>query len=102
MLEFFNLKHTIMIENLLSTLKSEVGSQILSQTKLPANNLDKVFSVIGDVTKKEVTGQMLGGNLSNVMNLFSKQANNPGANQSPVKHIIRCDCKPYKQTRSLT
>ena len=69
-----------MLENLIGALKSEVGGQILSQTKLPSNNLDKVFSVIGDVTKKEVTGQMLGGGLSNVMNLFSGQANNSGAN----------------------
>jgi hypothetical protein len=69
-----------MLENLIGTLKSEVGGQILSQTKLPSNNLDKVFSVIGDVAKKEVTGQMLGGGLSNVMNLFSDQPNNAGAN----------------------
>lgn len=69
-----------MLKNLISTLKSEVGGQILNQTKLPANNLDKVFTVIGDVTKKEVTQQMVGGGLSNVMNLFSKQQNNSGAN----------------------
>src|SRR5512135_2622494 len=69
-----------MLENLLGTLKSEVGGQIVSQTNLPAGNLDKVFSVIGDVAKKEVTGQMLGGGLRNVMNLFSKQQNNAGAN----------------------
>lgn len=69
-----------MLENLIGTLKSEVGGQILSQTKLPSNNLDKVFSVIGDVTKKEVANQMVGGGLANVMNLFSKQPNNPGAN----------------------
>jgi uncharacterized protein YidB (DUF937 family) len=69
-----------MLENLLGTLKSEVGSQILSQANFPANNLDKVFSVIGDVTKKEVTGQMFGGGLGNVMNLFSNQTNNSGAN----------------------
>ena len=69
-----------MLEKLIGELKSEVGEQIASQTQLPAGNLDKVFSVIGDVTKKEVTKQMVGGGLSNVMNLFSKQQNNPGAN----------------------
>lgn len=69
-----------MLENLLGTLKSEVGSQILNQTKLPANQLDGVFKVIGDVTKKEVTGQMLGGGIGNVMNLFSNQPNNTAAN----------------------
>ena len=69
-----------MLEQLMSSLKSEVGGQLGSQTNLPAGSIDKVFSVIGDVTKKEVTGQMLGGNLSDVMNLFSDKPNNSGAN----------------------
>ena len=69
-----------MLEKLIGSLKSEVGGQILSQTQIPSGSLDKVFSVIGDVTKKEVTGQMLGGGLGNVMNLFSNQSNNTGAN----------------------
>ncbi len=64
----------------MNTLKSEVGGQISSQTNLPAGSIDKVFSVIGDVTTKEVSGQMLGGDLSNVMNLFSNKPNNDGAN----------------------
>jgi len=68
-----------MLEQLISSLKSEVGGQLSSQTSLPAGSIDKVFSVIGDVTKKEVAGQMLGGNLSNVMNLFSDKPNNKGA-----------------------
>lgn len=70
-----------MLEQLINSLKSEVGGQIMSQTNLPSGHLDKVFSVIGDVTKKEVAGQMLGGNLSDVMNLFSNKPNNSGANQ---------------------
>jgi hypothetical protein len=69
-----------MIEQLINSLKSEVGSQILNQTKLPEGSLNKVFSVIGDVAKKEVTGQMLSGDLSGVLNLFSKQPNNNAAN----------------------
>ena len=69
-----------MIESIINALKSEVGSQIVGQTNLPSGNLDKVFGIIGDVTKKEVTGQLKSGNLSTVMNLFSNQANNSGAN----------------------
>jgi uncharacterized protein YidB (DUF937 family) len=69
-----------MLENLLGTLKSEVGGQILNQAQLPAEHLDGVIKVIGDVAKKEVTGQMLGGGLGNVLNLFSNQSNNAGAN----------------------
>ena len=69
-----------MLDQLLGALKSEVGGQIVSQTKLPSGNIDKVFSIIGDVAQKEVSKQMVGGGLSTVMNLFSKQQNNTGAN----------------------
>jgi len=69
-----------MIEQLITSLKSEVGGQILKQTKLPSGSLDKVFSVIGDVTKKEVTNQMTSGNIGDVMSLFSNKPNNSGAN----------------------
>jgi len=69
-----------MLEKLLGNLKSEVGGKIVNQTNLPPDKLDNVFSVIGDVTKKEVSGQMLGGGIGNVMNLFSKKSNNEGAN----------------------
>lgn len=69
-----------MIEQIMQTLKSEVGGQVLKQTNIPSGKVDKVFSIIGDVAKKEVTGQMLSGNLSDVMNLFSNKANNSGAN----------------------
>ena len=74
-----------MLENLIKNLKSEVGKQILGKTNLPPDKLDGVMAIIGDVTKKEVTSQMFGGNLSTVMNLFSKQANNATANQLQSK-----------------
>jgi hypothetical protein len=69
-----------MLEQLMNSVKSKVGGQIAGETNLPSGTIDKVFSVIGDVTKKEVTSQMLGGNLSNVMNLFSDKPNNNAAN----------------------
>jgi uncharacterized protein YidB (DUF937 family) len=70
-----------MLEELINSLKSEVGGQIMSQTNLPAGHLDQVFSTIGNVAKEEVAGQILKGKLSDVMNLFSNQPNNSGANQ---------------------
>ena len=69
-----------MLEQLINSVKSEVGGQIAGQTNLPSGTVDKVFSVIGDVTKKEVASQMIGGNLSNVINLFSNKPNNNEAN----------------------
>lgn len=65
----------------MGSLKSEVGSRIVNETKLPSDKLDNVFSVIGDVTHKEVSQQLTGGGIGNVMNLFSKNPNNDGANQ---------------------
>jgi hypothetical protein len=46
-----------MPEELINSLKSDVGSQIMIQTKLPEANIDKFFFIIGEVAKKEVTGQ---------------------------------------------
>ena len=43
-----------MLEQLINSLKTEVGGQIMNQTNLPAGQLDQVFSVIGNVAKKEV------------------------------------------------
>lgn len=69
-----------MLEELINSLKSEVGGQLSSQTNLPGGQIDQVLSVIGDATKKEVTGQLLSGNVSQLMNLFSDKPNNAGAN----------------------
>lgn len=72
MRKIINQSTTNMLDNLLGTLKSEVGGQILNQAQLPETHLDNVFSVIGDVTKKEVTGQMLGGIAKNLLGKFLK------------------------------
>jgi uncharacterized protein YidB (DUF937 family) len=74
-----------MLDQLINSLKSEVGGQLMSQTNLPSGNLDQILSVLGESTKKEVAGHMLGGNLSDVMNLFSDKPNNDGANQLQSK-----------------
>lgn len=68
-----------MLENILNSVKSEVGADIQGQTNLPPDKLDSVFSVVGEVAHKEVAGQMLGGNLSSVMNLFSNKPNDQSA-----------------------
>jgi uncharacterized protein YidB (DUF937 family) len=70
-----------MLEQLINSLKSEMGGQIAGQTNLQSGHLDQIFSIIGNVAKKEVAGHMLQGKLSEVMNLFSKSPNSEGANQ---------------------
>lgn len=70
-----------MIEEFLGKLKSEVGGQISGQTDLSSSKMDGVFSVVGDVVKKEATKEMLGGNISGLMDLFSDKPNSASGNQ---------------------
>jgi uncharacterized protein YidB (DUF937 family) len=76
-----NFKFYYMLEQLLNSLKSEVGGQLSVQNNLQPGHLDQIFSIIGNVARKEVTGHMLQGKLSEVMNLFSKSPNTEGADQ---------------------
>ena len=82
-----------MLEQLLNSLKTEIGGHLSSQADLPAEQLDDVISSIGGVAQKEVAGQMTSGNLSNLMNLFSDKPNNDGANriQSNIHSNILSD-----------
>lgn len=84
---FYNLKEGIMIEGLIGKLKSEVGGQIANKTKVPSGNLDGIFSVVGNVVTKEATKQMVGGNLSSLMNLFSDKPKNAAAKQIQTKML---------------
>jgi uncharacterized protein YidB (DUF937 family) len=76
-----NKKTKNMLEQLINSLKSEMGGQIAGQTNLQSGHLDQIFSIIGNVAKKEVAGHMLQGKLSEVMNLFTRTPNSEGANQ---------------------
>ncbi|HLV92604.1 MAG TPA: hypothetical protein VKX34_05730 [Aequorivita sp.] len=70
-----------MIEEFLGKLKSEVGGQISGQTDVSSSKMDGIFSVVGDVVKKEATKEMLGGNISGLMDLFSDKPNSASGNQ---------------------
>ncbi len=70
-----------MLDQIIKSLKGEVGNEILSQVNLPADKLDDVLSIVGNVAQEKVMGEMTGGGLSTVLNLFSNQPNNGQANQ---------------------
>jgi len=70
-----------MLEELLNSVKSEVGGQIGGSADLPSGGIEKIFSTLGDTVKKEATGQVLSGNLSHLMNLFSDQPNTSQADE---------------------
>jgi uncharacterized protein YidB (DUF937 family) len=69
-----------MLENLVESLKDQIGGEILNKTDVQSDQLPGIFSVIGDTAKTEVKNSMLDGGLNTVMNLFSNKPNNAGAN----------------------
>ena len=69
-----------MIEELIGKLKSEVGDQLTNETDVSSGDLDNVFSVFGDVLKNEGAKELMSGNLSGLMNLFSDEPNDTEAN----------------------
>ena len=70
-----------MLDQIIKSLKSEVGGELLSKANLPSDKLDDVFSIVGNVAQEKILGEMTGGGLSTVMNLFSNQSNTGAANQ---------------------
>lgn len=69
-----------MLEMILKGLKDQVGGDLQQKAGVQSNMMDDILKITGSVATKEVSKQMLGGNLDAVMNLFSNQANNAGAN----------------------
>ena len=48
-----------MLEQIMNSLKSEVGGKLSDNSNIPAAGMEKIFSTLSDVVKKEVTGQIL-------------------------------------------
>lgn len=69
-----------MLDLILNGLKEQIGGDLQQKAGVSSNMLDDILKITGSVATKEVSKQMLSGNLDAVMNLFSKQANNAQAN----------------------
>jgi uncharacterized protein YidB (DUF937 family) len=69
-----------MIETILNGLKGQVGGELQQKAGVNPSMLDDILKVTGNVATKEVSKEMLSGNIGAVMNLFSKQENNAQAN----------------------
>lgn len=68
-----------MLDMILKGLKDQVGDEIQQKAGVNQNMLDDILKITGNVATKEVSKEMLGGNLDAVMNLFSSAQNNPQA-----------------------
>lgn len=67
-----------MIENIIAQLKEKVGPDLIGKVGLDQGQVDKVLGAAGGSVKDLVGGK--GVDMGSVLNLFSKTANNPGAN----------------------
>lgn len=68
-----------MIETILSGLKDQLAGDLQQKAGVQGNMLDDILKVTGKVASKEVSKEMLSGNLDAVMNLFSDKSNNAQA-----------------------
>ncbi len=69
-----------MFDDIINGVKDQIASSITKETDVEPGKLDGIMSVVGDVTKNEVTKEITGGGISGIMNLFSKSENNSVAN----------------------
>lgn len=68
-----------MLEQILSGLKDQIGNEVQQKAGVSSNMLDDILKITGNVATKEVSKEMLSGNLDTVMNLFSKGSNSSQA-----------------------
>ena len=69
-----------MLDQLLEDLQGQIGKEVQEKAGVDSDMMSKIMKMAGGVATEKVGKEMLGGGLSNVMNLFSKNDNNDGAN----------------------
>lgn len=62
-------------------LQGETAGQLTNIPGVKSNQLDDIFNITGNLVTKEVGSQLLGGNASGLMSLFSNNQNNSSADQ---------------------
>lgn len=62
-----------MLSNILSTLKDNVSGELVEKVGISKDQLPQIFDQIGDVAKDKLGGEAASGNMSSLMNLFSKK-----------------------------
>ncbi len=68
-----------MIDDLMKGLQGQTGSELTKIPGLKPNQLDDIFKISGETVTKEMSSQMMGGNVNTLMNLFSNQKNSSSA-----------------------
>ncbi len=69
-----------MLDSILSELKDQIGSEIVSNAAINENQLDDIIKVAGESTQEVMLNKLSPDMLGDVMNLFSKGSNSGAAN----------------------
>lgn len=69
-----------MIEQLLKSIQGEIGAKVQEKAGVDSDMMSQIMKMAGGVATQQVAKKMMGGGLSDVMNLFSNNDNNSGAN----------------------
>lgn len=64
-----------MIDDLIAGIKGQIADKLQQEEGVSSNQVDGIMDVIKNVSQEKIGGELLGGNLSGVMNLFSDQPN---------------------------
>lgn len=64
-----------MIADLIAGLKDQVSGKLQTEANVSPNQVDGIMDVVKDVAGEKIGGELLGGNLGGVMNLFSDKPN---------------------------
>jgi uncharacterized protein YidB (DUF937 family) len=68
-----------MLEQLLEGLQGKVGQEVQEKAGVDSDMMSQIMKMAGGVATQQVAKEMMGGGIGNVMNLFSNNSNNSGA-----------------------
>lgn len=69
-----------MIDSIIGQLKDEVAGSLKEKAGVDDSQVNGIMDVVKNVAGEKIGKEMLSGNLSDVLNLFSDKANSSGAN----------------------
>ncbi|HET8810780.1 MAG TPA: hypothetical protein VFM65_11025 [Flavobacteriaceae bacterium] len=64
-----------MLDQLISGIKDEISGKLQAEQGVSSDQIDGVMDVVSNVSQEKIGGELLGGNLDSVMNLFSDKPN---------------------------
>ena len=60
---------------MINGIKDQLSGKLETELNVSPDQVNRIMDVVSDVTKSKIGGKLLGGNLNDVMNLFSDKPN---------------------------